>query len=138
MNLVQMKSVVEDLRRMGLKKERIRTNLEKKVKLNPADSDAFIRLGLYYLSVEDLKECLKNFKKAVILKPGNEHLWFLQGYVYESSKFYNQALQAYYFSYRLGSQVARDKLLVFCNSSFAHKLAPEQQQIIKEFKESVC
>ena len=138
MNLLQMKAIIEDLQKMGLKKERIRNSLESQVKINPADSDSFIKISLYYLAVDDLKESMKNLKKAVILKPGNEHLWFLQGYIYEKSRLYNQALQAYYYAYRLGSQVARDKLNLFCESSFANNFGPDQRKIINEFKESVC
>ncbi len=138
MNLQEMKSAIEGLKKMGLKKERLRSDLEKQVKLFPDNGDLYIKLGLYYLSIEDKKEALKNLKKATLLKPSNEHLWFIQGYVYETSKLYNQALQAYYYSYRLGSLGARDKLITFCNSPWAKALTGDQKKIVDQFKESVC
>jgi tetratricopeptide (TPR) repeat protein len=138
MNLMEMKATIEELRKMGLKKERIRSQLEKEVKLHPEDGNLYIKLGLYYLAVDDVRESLRNLKIAALLKPSNEHIWFIQGYIYENSKLYNQALQAYYFSYRLGSVVARDKMLTFCNSAWAKTLQPKQKKMIDQFKESVC
>ena len=138
MNLLEMKSIIRDLKKMGLKKEKIRTSLEKQAKLHPDDSETYIKLGLYYLSIDDLRESLKNLKKATLLKPSNEHLWFIQGYIYENSKLYTNALEAYYFSYRLGSSVARGKLLAFCSSKWVKDLGPKQTKMIEEFKESIC
>lgn len=138
MTLTEMKASINELKQMGLKKEKIRASLVKHIKLNPDDKEAYIKLGLYYLSVDDLRESLKNIKQASLLSPSNEHLWFIQGYIYEVSKLYTNALEAYYFSYRLGSMVARGKLLAFCNSNWIQKLDIKQKQIIEEFKESIC
>lgn len=138
MNLFEMKATIEELRKMGLKKERIRSQLEKQVKTNPDDSNLYIKLGLYYLAVDDVRESLKNLKKATLLKPSNEHLWFIQGYIYENSQLYLQALQAYYYAYRLGSMVARDKLLNFSNSVWAKSLGSNEKKLIEQFKESIC
>jgi tetratricopeptide (TPR) repeat protein len=138
MTLLEMKSIINDLKKMGVKKEKIRTSLEKQILLNPDDSETYIRLCLYYLSIDDLRESMKNLKKALLLSPGNEHLWFIEGYIFENSKLYKNAFEAYYYSYRLGSFVARDKLLAFCSSTWVKSLPPEQTKMIKDFKESIC
>ena len=138
MNLNEMKAMIVELKSMGLKEERIRDSLVKSVKVNPENVDAYIKLGLCYLSINDLEGSLENFKKASLFTPNNEHLWFIQGYIYEKSKLYTNALEAYYFSYRLGSFVARGKLLAFCSSNWLKDLGPEQMKMITEFKESIC
>jgi tetratricopeptide (TPR) repeat protein len=133
-----MKKLLSELKGLGLKKERIRMKLQMETKLNPEDEEAHLKLSLYYLSIEDLPNALKHNKIAVVLSPENEHLWFLQGFIYESAKKYKYALEAYYFGYRLGSTMSREKLLSFSNSTWSKSLPPKEADILEKFKEGIC
>lgn len=138
MNLLEMKALVKEFRCLGLKRELVREQLEKDIKFNPEEISNYLKLAVYYISINDLKEALVNIKKAVIYDPGDENLWFIKGYIYENKSSYKNALEAYYYAYRLGSSVARDKLMTFLNNPMLQDFNYEQKRIIEEFKESVC
>ena len=137
-NLNQMRAMLKEFKALGLEKERIRSSLEAELKLDPNCTDNYVKLGIYYLSLDDMHEALKNLKKATLLKPGNEYLWFIQGYIYERAKLYKNAFEAYYFAYRLGSVMGRNKLLSFVQSELSTGLDPKEKELVEKFRESIC
>lgn len=134
----EMKAILAEFRSMGLNKERVRERLNKEVKLNPEEVTNYVRLSLYFLSINDLEEAMVNIKKALIYEPGDENLWFLKGEIFEQTKYYKYAFESYYYAYRLGSHIAQKKILAFCEGDWSSKLDLKRRKMLENFKETVC
>lgn len=129
-----MRGLILRFKSMGLEKESIREELLKAIKFDRENPINYIKLSIYYLSIDDLFEGMKFLKSALILTPDDENLWFLQGYIYETKKKFKNALEAYYYAYRFGSRAAKQKLIGFCNNKNINTLDKETQKSILKFK----
>lgn len=138
MNTLELKNMIEEYRQLGIEAELVRDKLVKFSKVDPYNDDNFVKLCICYLSQGDNVEALKYIKRAILLESGNENYWFLQGVIYEDLKSYQHALEAYYYAYRLGSEVSQKKLFRFCENSKLLKLSPKIKEKLLQFKETIC
>lgn len=71
-------------------------SLEKAVRLQPTDVDAFLSLGMVYMQTEKWPKAIKAYKKVTQLAPAHATAYFYLGYIYNVTGQSGEAKNYYY------------------------------------------